>query len=166
MSAVQNTEDYGDFLDKCPGAAYLIEGVPEGEDIYYTLRNGTHYDGIPAKCVFLCNKIYELRQCVNAIPYCIPKKEATRMFSAGYFKKGHSLESVIKEAIDPNFKIITAEDPVYTRGDVSEVYLDGGKLYVVPTPLLEKYPIENWWFKGNVLYVGKYMTFKEACQYV
>lgn len=166
LDTLLHTEDYGDFLDKCPGAAEYLEGHEDGEDIYYTLLNGAYYEGIPAKCIFLCRKIYNLRGCANAIPYCLPKKEANKIFSLGYFKNGLSLEAAIRTAIDPNFEVIDKDNPIYIKGDTAEVYLGEDKLYVVPTKVLQRYPFEKWWFKGNVLYVGKKLTFKEACSNV
>lgn len=124
-----------EFYEAEPDIAAFVPREAK-EEIFFALKNGFISEEVPAKCIYMIRKAFNLYKIPNLIFKLIPEKEYTIFFQKGYLKNGLTIRDVICNFCDKRFTPISSGKLCVPLGDYMELYIqEKDMVAVVPSAI-------------------------------
>jgi hypothetical protein len=131
---LQVTESSSQFFQLEPDIAQYVPKKSRDE-MFYALKNGFFSPCVPAKCLYLVNKIYNTHRLCNLVPKLLPKE----VFAKNYLAGGFTLLDVIATLCDKRYTPLARHMLSSSYGDHHEVYVNATDMIAaIPADIASK----------------------------
>lgn len=146
------TDDSSSFLSAVPTFKEVF-GAAKSAEIFYAIKTGYYYAGVPSKLVYFINKLFdEVQDSSDYVNLALQSGLSILQKYAGYTYKvvqdGAETEftfiNLIQNKIGKSFKLITDSTPKIKIGKVSEVYIRNvDRVALLPGDIADQLSFDN-----------------------